>query len=511
MRKPTRFLTAQVLLFCSSGAAAHIMGVVYNLPIPFWMYAFGASAALVLSFLIVGYFVSAQGASRNFRTIDLIVPAARSRDAVLRVLRALSVFALLLTILTGLFGSANPFANFSVTFFWVIFLLGFTYLTALIGDVYSLVNPWRVVCDWIERRHPGAFRERLRYPQWLGYYPALALYMALIWLELFGQPPPRALGLILIAYSLVNIGGASLFGSQAWFQYGELFAVFLRLIGRIAPIEYRLNWNPGPRDGVRLRQPFIGLVQEPAEHFSLLLFALFMLSSTAFDGVHDTRPWVLLFWKGLYPLLSGLIHQPYLFFVDIYYAWQWAMLFISPFVYLFIYLLFVWLMKIVTGSERAVRDLALQFALTLVPIAFVYNVTHYYTLLVGQAPAIVKMISDPFSLGWDLFGTARSYPAPIILLANGVWHTQVALILFGHIVSVYLAHMQALELFPKGRQGAWSQLPMLALMVLLTTIGLRILSLPIAAGQVQDPIPSSSVNRFLPIAASHVALASVTR
>jgi hypothetical protein len=259
-----------------------------------------------------------------------------------------------------------------------------------------------------------------------------------------------------------------------------------------------------------LRQPFIGLVQEPAEHFSLLLFVLFMLSSTAFDGVHDTRPWVLLFWKGLYPLLSGLIHRPYLFFVDIYYAWQWVMLFASPFVYLVIYLLFVWLMKIVTGSERAVRDLALRFALTLVPIGFVYNVTHYYTLLVGQAPAVVSMISDPFSLGWNLFGTARSYPAPIILLANGVWHTQVALILFGHIVSVYLAHLQALELFPTGKRGAWSQLPMLALMVLLTTIGLRILSLPIAAGQVQDPLPTSSVDRPPPMAA-HGALASVTR
>jgi hypothetical protein len=137
-----------------------------------------------------------------------------------------------------------------------------------------------------------------------------------------------------------------------------------------------------------------------------------------------------------------------------------------------------------------VRDLALQFAFTLIPIAFVYNITHYYTLLLTQAPAIVPMISDPFGMGWDLFGTAKVYRAPIILLADRVWHTQVGLILFGHIVSVYLAHVQALKLFPQGRQGIWSQLPMLALMMVLTTIGLRILSLPIAAGQVQDPTPA---------------------
>jgi hypothetical protein len=506
MDRVIRSLTGSMLLLFSGAAFAHVMGVVYNLPIPFWMYAFAASTALVLSFLIVGYFVTAQGAARNFRTIDINVPYAAAEAAALRIVRALSVFVLLLTILAGIFGPANPFANFSMTFFWVIFVLGFTYLTALIGDIYALINPWRVTCDWIEQRHPGAFRPRLRYPPWLAYYPALVLYMGFIWLELFGQAPPRGLGTILLAYSVMNVVAAALFGRDAWFRYGELFAVFMRMIGKIAPIEYRLDQPPGAPGRIRLRQPFIGLLQEPAEHFSLLLFVLFMLSSTAFDGVHETRPWVLVFWKGIYPQLTALSAKPYLFFVDFYYYWQWAMLLLSPFVYLAIYLLFVWLMKMVIGSTRTLRELALQFAFTLIPIAFVYNITHYYTLLVGQAPAIVTMISDPFGVGWNLFGTAKLYMAPIILLADGVWHTQVGLILFGHIVSVYLAHVQALETFPRGRQGVWSQLPMLVLMVLLTTIGLRILSLPIAAGQVQDPLPTGSANLPMAVATGDFAL-----
>jgi len=510
MVRAIRGLATSMLLVCGT-AFAHSMGVIYNLPIPFWMYAFAASAALVLSFLIVGYFVTAQGAARNFRTIEVDVPYRTATGTVLQALRFLSVFWLALTIATGVLGPANPFANFSMTFFWVLFVLGFTYLTALIGDVYALINPWRVMCDWIERRHPGALRPRYPYPPWLGYYPALAFYMAFIWLELFGQAPPRALGAILLAYSMLNVGGAALFGPQAWFRYGELFAVFLRLIARIAPFEYRLDPAPGATGRLRLRQPFIGLLQEPADHFSLLLFVLFMLSSTAFDGVHETRPWVIIFWRGLYPQLTAIISKPYLFFVNVYYYWQWTMLLISPFVYLAIYLLFIWLMKMVTGTAKTVRELALQFAFTLIPIAIVYNITHYYTLLVGQAPAIIKMISDPFGVGWNLFGTARLTISPIVLMANGVWHTQVGLILFGHIVSVYLAHVQALETFPRAKQGVWSQLPMLLLMVVLTTIGLRILSLPIAAGQVQDPIPASSINGFLPTAAAHVELASVTR
>ena len=63
-----------------------------------------------------------------------------------------------------------------------------------------------------------------------------------------------------------------------------------------------------------------------------------------------------------------------------------------------------------------------------------------------------------------------------------VWHTQVALILFGHIVSVYLAHVVALRVFPTRREAMLSQLPMLCLMVFFTVAGLWILALPMQSG-----------------------------
>ena len=153
------------------------------------------------------------------------------------------------------------------------------------------------------------------------------------------------------------------------------------------------------------------------------------------------------------------------------------MLFLSPFIYLAIYVFFIALAKAAAGSATPVRTLALRFAMSLVPIAFVYNVTHYYTLLASQGVTIVRLASDPFGFGWDLFGTGQSVTTPLVLDAGGVWHTQVGLILLGHIIGVYLAHLIV------------SQLPMLVLMVLFTTAGLWILSLPIAAGQVITPTP----------------------
>jgi len=374
-----------------------------------------------------------------------------------------------------------------MTFFWIVFGLGLTYATVLVGDIYALINPWLKLCDWIESFDAAAFRGQIRYPEALAYYPALALYMAFIWIELFGQIQPWTLSAILLIYTGLNLTAAWVFGKEAWFRYGELFSVFFRLIGKMAPLEYIRTRDSDPSYLIRARSPFIGLLEVHADHVSLLVFVIFMLSSTAFDGVHFTQPWVSLFWRHIYPILAARLDRSYFFFLSIYNAWQWSMLVLSPLIYLAIYLLLIWLAKTLANSTIHLRTLALRFAFTLIPIAFVYNMTHYYGELVSQGLQIVRMISDPFNLGWNLFGTSSLFRDPIILDAGLVWHTQVALILFGHIVSVYLAHVEALNVFPDRRYAALSQTPMLVLMVLLTTAGLWILSLPIDSGQMVTP------------------------
>jgi hypothetical protein len=156
-------IVIQLILFTvgCGGAEAHSFGVMYTLPIPFWMYAFAVSATLALSFLMIGIFATGQSPDRVSRSIEIqvVVP-----PAVWTILRGLSVVLLVLTILTGLFGTQNPFSNFSLTFFWIGFVLGFAYLTALVGDLYAFINPWQVLCDIIERSRPKAFKGRVPYP-----------------------------------------------------------------------------------------------------------------------------------------------------------------------------------------------------------------------------------------------------------------------------------------------------------------------------------------------------------
>jgi hypothetical protein len=480
-----------LLLTCwSSGASACALGAVYNLPIPFAMYATGAALALIVSFAIVAFvlktaspngIVGVPDAGRSPRLLAL-------PEWVLTTLTTTSLLTLLLTIATGLIGSRNPLANFNMTFFWIVFMLGLTYLTALVGDVYALANPWRTLCRALELWYPAMFRGWLPYPRWLGYFPALALYVVLIWTELFGHIQPRTLSWLLIGYTGVNVVAAWLVGKEVWFRYGEFFSVFFGLIGRMAPVAYLRSSTPPHAYYVQLRKPFTGLLDGGADHASLLLFVIFMLSSTAFDGAHDTVPWVGMFWRGLYPLLSGHIGLPYLIWVSVYYLWQSLMLLLMPLCYLAVYLLLLWVAKWATHSNVSLHTLALRFAFTLIPIAFVYNVTHYYGEFSTQGVQILRMISDPFNLGWDLFGTGQWFTEPIVLDVGTVWHTQVALILAGHIISVYLAHVEALKVFPSARHALLSQLPMLLLMVFLTTAGLWILSLPIDAGQLSSPV-----------------------
>ena len=74
----------------------------------------------------------------------------------------LSIVLLMLCILTGLVGTQNLYANFNMTFFWIVFVLGVPYLTALIGDFYAAVNPWKAIVEGLESLTGRAFDGRRR-------------------------------------------------------------------------------------------------------------------------------------------------------------------------------------------------------------------------------------------------------------------------------------------------------------------------------------------------------------
>ncbi len=459
-------------------AGAHSFGRSYNLPVPLWLYAWGAAAALLLSFLLIGWFLATPHSQRPVSSRALSARCTQLARRLLPLIRLASVLLLLLAIATGLAGNGDAYRNFNMTWFWIVFVLGLAYVTALLGNVYAYANPWAVLASVVDRVWPRFAESRVRYPPALAYWPALALYAGFIWIELFGRTNPHSLSLWLAAYTVINLIGVWLFGALAWFRHGEFFAVFLRLLGLMAPLHVehgRLCW----------RLPFAGLLAARAEHFSLLIFVLFMLSSTAFDGLHATVPWFQVFWSeplaGLRALAGTHPTEAYLKLRSIHLGFESLSLLLSPLLYLAAYLASLAAAKRLLGSPIPLRELALRFTFSLLPIAFVYHFTHYFTLLLTQGPAALALLSDPLGRGWDTFGTAR-WGRPLLPDMAWVWHTQVGLILFGHIASVALAHIEALRLFGNRRAALISQLPMLVLMMAFTVAGLWILAQPLQSG-----------------------------
>src|ERR1700758_2819605 len=94
---PRTVLVAAAALSFPLGAAAHGFGRLYNLPVPFWLYAWGASSVLALSFLVIAFFATSSAAPPLSRkSEDAALPPLRTFDS------AVGLLLLLLCIATGL-------------------------------------------------------------------------------------------------------------------------------------------------------------------------------------------------------------------------------------------------------------------------------------------------------------------------------------------------------------------------------------------------------------------------
>ena len=126
-----------------------------------------------------------------------------------------------------------------------------------------------------------------------------------------------------------------------------------------------------------------------------------------------------------------------------------------------------------TGRPEA--DLARAFAPSLIPVVVAYSVAHYFSFLVLEGQAVYALASDPFGMGWDLFGTVEYQVNYTWISTSAIAWTQTAAIAAGHAMGVAVAHDRALELFESNRLAVRSQYPMLAAMLFYTVTGLFLL------------------------------------
>ena len=129
------------------------------------------------------------------------------------------------------------------------------------------------------------------------------------------------------------------------------------------------------------------------------------------------------------------------------------------------------------ATVNAQQSLVRQFVFSLVPIALVYAVAHYFSLLLIQGQFVLPLASDPFGKGWDLLGSLGNYqPNLAPLKPNTIWYVQVGALVAGHVAGLAVAHDRAVALFRSRDAALRSQYAMLVLMVVYTVGGMWILS-----------------------------------
>jgi hypothetical protein len=300
------------------------------------------------------------------------------------------------------------------------------------------------------------------YPERLGRWPATVLLLSFTALELTYPDPsdPHVLALAIAIYSAVTWLGASAFGSEAWFKNGDGFSVYFQLLSRISPFARR-------EDGQLVaRMPFSGLsIRDPTP--GTIAFVAVMLGSTFFDGFSRTSIWQ----NRYYQVQVDLLDRPSLADLVGQLMSLGGLLLCVAFVGTAFRLA-------VAGTESIAgrRGLSQDFIDSLIPIALVYVIAHYFSLLLYQGEVGYRLLSDPWGRGWDLFGTRGFQPNFTFLTPHTIWYVQVAALVTGHIAGLAVAHDRAVGLFRTPRMALWTQYPMLVLMVLYTVGGLWVLS-----------------------------------
>ncbi len=457
-------------------ASAQAHGIVgrANLPIPVWLFSWTAAIVLVVSFVALSTMWTTPQLQQQRRRALVRLPAALEW---LACLLGVGLFALVLY--SGFAGAQVPLANFSVTFIYVIFWVGVPVASVLFGDVFRAFSPWRtcarVLTALVRRVRPSsgasassdADAPRLRYPAWLGMWPAVAVIVGFAWLELVYVPAdrdhPATLAALSLAYFLVMLAGMMLFGVEEWGGRADGFGAYFNLLSRLSAL------CRDEQGVVCLRRPLSAITDLEIGPGTVALICS-IIGTTTFDGFSNGGVW-----RNIEPSLESVFADLGLHQIPAYELTYSVGLVLCVALIGGVYRLGIAGVRSVSAATTP-DQLTHAFAHTLVPIGFAYVLAHYFSLLIWQGQAIGYLASDPLGNGANLFGTSSYQIDYNVISFAAIWYVQVAALLTGHVAGLALAHDRALAMYDNIEEAVRSQYWMLAVMVAFTSFGLWLLS-----------------------------------
>ena len=454
---------------------AHALVARQDLPVPAWLFAWGASIVLIVSFLaLAAAWRKPRFEQQRWRPFGAGWARALVSLPVQAVCGAIGVFLLGVAIYAGLRGTEAPDRNFALTFLFVTCWLGFPFFSAILGDVFRPFNPWRAVGRLAGAGFGAVAGQRpahIAYPEAIGRWPAAIGLIAVVWLEVvYGASggvavglSPHAAGVAASVYTVYTLAMMALFGVEKWCERGEVFSVYFGMFSQLGCFGVE-NGRLGRRRPLATATRWASLPGSAA-------VVIASIATTSFDGAQEGAFKSAIEW--LFDRLAdtGMDLTTALRLTDtIFMAACFAGVGL-------VYLLGVRGMRTVARAP-SFAQLRAGFAHTLIPIALAYLVAHYFSLFVFQEQAqFTYLLSDPLGTATtDLFGTASGSVDYTIISATAVWYVQVGALVVGHVLGLTLAHDRALVYWPDYRDASRSQYWMLAVMVAFTCFGLYLLS-----------------------------------
>ncbi len=434
-------------------AGAHGLGGRVDLPIPVWQFAWAAALAVAASFGVLGRFWTAPRLAAAARGRPLPAWLGKADRPLFFLTRTAGLAMLGILLYAGLGGSRDTAANIAPHAVFIIFWVGVSLASALAGDIWKAFNPFHTLADlgaWLRAKAAGAPLSALDRGEGGQWWAAGAVF-TFVWMELafHAGAAPRSVGVYLAAYTAAMLAGAAARG-RGWVRSADGFGALFTILAAMAPLHRNAagEW--------RVRPPLAGLARLEVRPGGVRLI-LIVLGAAAFDGFTRSA-----FWLDIASNRSGWVLT----------ALNTGGLLFGIGVMMTVYRAAAAVMAGITGDQE--DELGGAFAPSLVPIAAAYTAAHYFSFLVLDGQAVISLASDPFGMGWDLFGTAaRPIDYTLASPAAVAW-IQTAAIAAGHILAVIAAHDRAVERYRPGL-AVRSQYPMLAAMIAYTIAGLLLL------------------------------------
>jgi ferredoxin len=354
-------------------------------------------------------------------------------------------------ILAGLVGTPVGSHNFSIVFVWIAW-----WAILILVAVPFFGRGWCAVCpiplpgEWIQRGAVLAPPEKK--PKWLNL--RVPKMFRNIWLQnisflllaLFSSlllTSPKITGIVLAAMLFAAIGLSMIFERRSFCRYLCPVGGFIGLYSQTAPIELRIKdkqvcvkcegkpcyngssagygcpWDVFP--GGLTKNTYCGLCMEcirtcPHDNIAINLrpFSADLAKPTA--RMDETFKTFIMLGSAI--IYAGVLLGPWGVFKDAAYnvgssAWfMYAVIFLAIIFGILPGLFTLGLLG--TKSNVSLKQRFASLSTALIPLGLMFWVAFSLSFVLTNASYILAALSDPFGLGWNLFGTANAAWQPML-------------------------------------------------------------------------------------------------